>query len=694
VERPVDDLTLDEAGAEHKRLAEQIRQNDELYYSKDAPALSDADYDALRNRLLAIEAKYPELITPDSPSQKVGVTPAGGFSKVRHARPMLSLGNAFEDQDVQDFADRVRRFLGLGAEDGVELLAEPKIDGLSCSLRYENGRLVMAATRGDGQEGEDVTANVRTIDDVPPVLKGKGWPDVFEVRGEVYMTKPDFMKLNEAQEAAGKPRYANPRNSAAGSLRQLDSAITRSRRLRFFAWGWGDASDVPADRQSGMMALIASWGFQVNPELTVCDTVEKALGVYHKVGDIRASLPYDIDGVVYKVDRLDWQERLGMVSRAPRWAIAHKFAAERATTILHKIDIQVGRTGALTPVAKLEPVTVGGVVVQNATLHNEDEIRRKDIREGDTVIIQRAGDVIPQVVAVILDKRPKDSAEYEFPHVCPVCGSHAEREEGEAVRRCTGGLICEAQRVERLRHFVSRDAFDIEGLGEKQIAAFWRDRRIDTPADIFRLAESEKTSLKRLDMTEGWGKTSVANLFAAIDARRIIGLDRFLYALGIRHIGQENARILARHYLSIGALLEATKAAQDADSEAYRDLLNVDGIGPKVAQALLDFFGEDLNLKVVNDLLQEITVTDFEPPQTESPVAGKTLVFTGTLEKMSRDEAKARAQAMGAKVAGSVSKKTDLVIAGPGAGSKLTQAQSLGVPVIDEDAWIELAGLG
>ena len=694
MERPVDDLTLEEVGAEHARLAEQIRQNDELYYSKDAPALSDADYDALRNRLLAIEAKYPELITPDSPSQKVGVAPAAGFSKVRHARPMLSLGNAFEDQDVQDFADRVRRFLGLGAEDVVELVAEPKIDGLSCSLRYENGRLVMAATRGDGQEGEDVTANVRTIDDVPAVLKGTGWPDVFEVRGEVYMTKPDFMKLNEAQEAAGKPRYANPRNSAAGSLRQLDSAITRSRRLRFFAWGWGEASAVPADRQSGMMTLIASWGFQVNPELKVCDTVEKALGVYHKIGDIRASLPYDIDGVVYKVDRLDWQERLGMVSRAPRWAIAHKFAAEQATTILHKIDIQVGRTGALTPVAKLEPVTVGGVVVQNATLHNEDEIRRKDIREGDTVIIQRAGDVIPQVVAVILDKRPKNSVAYEFPHVCPVCGSHAEREEGEAVRRCTGGLICEAQRVERLRHFVSRDAFDIEGLGEKQIAAFWRDKRIDTPADIFRLAETEKTALKRLDMTEGWGKTSVANLFAAIDARRTIGLDRFLYALGIRHIGQENARILARHYLSIGGLLEATKAARDADSEAWRDLLNVDGIGPKVAQALLDFFGEDLNLKVVNDLLQEIQVTDFEPPQTESPVAGKTLVFTGTLEKMSRDEAKARAQAMGAKVAGSVSKKTDLVIAGPGAGSKLTQAQSLGIQVIDEDAWIELAGLG
>ncbi len=693
MDQTVEDMTLEEAGAEHERLVGEIRRNDELYYNKDAPALSDADYDALRKRLLAIEARYPELVTPDSPSQQVGAAPSAGFSKVPHALPMLSLNNAFDDQDVTDFVDRVRRFLGLPAGETVEILAEPKIDGLSCSVRYEMGRLVMAATRGDGQEGEDVTANVRTIKDVPRTLKGEGWPDVFEVRGEVYMTKPDFLKLNEAQEAAGKARYANPRNSAAGSLRQLDPEITRSRRLRFFAWGWGEASATPSERQSGMMALIASWGFEVNPELTVCDSVERALGVYDRIGEMRAALPYDIDGVVYKVDRLDWQERLGMVSRAPRWAIAHKFAAEQAQTVLHKIDIQVGRTGALTPVAKLEPVTVGGVVVQNATLHNEDEIRRKDIREGDTVIIQRAGDVIPQVVAVVMDKRPKDAEEYEFPAVCPVCGSHAEREEGEAVRRCTGGLICEAQRKERLRHFVSRDAFDIEGLGEKQIAAFWHDRRIDSPADIFRLAETEKTSDKPLESQEGWGKTSVANLFAAIDARRHIGLDRFLYALGIRHIGQENARLLARHYLSMGVLREAMAAAQGAESEARRELLDIDGIGPKVAGALLDFFGEALNLAVVDDLLSQVEVTDFEPPKMDTSIAGKTLVFTGTLEKMSRDEAKARAQAMGAKVAGSVSKKTDLVIAGPGAGSKLAQAQALGIAVIDEDAWIELAAL-
>ncbi len=693
MEQPVEDMTLEEAGAEHERLVGEIRRNDELYYNRDAPALSDADYDALRKRLLAIEAKYPELITPDSPSQKVGTAPSAGFSKVRHALPMLSLNNAFEDGDVQDFIDRVRRFLGLPAEQAVEILAEPKIDGLSCSVRYEKGKLVLAATRGDGQEGEDVTANVRTIDDIPNTLTGKGWPEVFEVRGEIYMTKPDFLKLNEVQEAAGKARYANPRNSAAGSLRQLDSEITRSRRLRFFAWGWGEVSATSSERQSGMMAQIASWGFVVNPELEVCDSVEQALGVYHRIGEIRASLPYDIDGVVYKVDRLDWQERLGMVSRAPRWAIAHKFPAEQAQTVLHNIDIQVGRTGALTPVAKLEPVTVGGVVVQNATLHNEDEIRRKDIREGDTVIIQRAGDVIPQVVAVVIDKRPRDAKEFEFPTVCPVCGSHAEREEGEAVRRCTGGLICEAQRKERLRHFVSRDAFDIEGLGEKQIAAFWHDRRIDSPADIFRLAEIEKTLDRPLEATEGWGKTSVANLFAAIDARRHIGLDRFLYALGIRHIGQENARLLARHYLTMAALKEAMAAAQDPESEARRDLLDIDGIGPKVAAALLDFFGEALNLAVVDDLLSEVTVTDFEPPRMDTSIAGKTLVFTGTLEKMSRDEAKARAQAMGAKVAGSVSKKTDLVIAGPGAGSKLAQAQALGVVVIDEDAWIEMAGL-
>jgi DNA ligase (NAD+) len=685
-------MTFEEAAEEHARLADEIRAHDKRYYEKDAPSISDADYDALRARLVEIESRFPDLVTPDSPSQKVGTAPAAGFAKVRHARPMLSLGNAFDEEDVRDFGDRIRRFLGLGQDEPVELVAEPKIDGLSCSLRYEKGELVQAATRGDGQEGEDVTANVRTIEDVPARLKGKAWPDVLEVRGEVYMTKPDFLKLNENQEAAGKPRFANPRNAAAGSLRQLDSSVTKARPLRFFAWGWGEVSKLPRERQSTMMALIAESGFTVNPELTVCDTVEGVLAVYARIEEKRATLPYDIDGVVYKVDRLDWQERLGTVSRAPRWAIAHKFPAEQAQTVINHIDIQVGRTGALTPVAKLEPVTVGGVVVQNATLHNEDEIARKDIRVGDTVVIQRAGDVIPQVVSVVQEKRPKGAEPFEFPAVCPVCGSHAEREEGEAVRRCTGGLICAAQRVERLRHFVSRDAFDIEGLGEKQIAAFWRDKRIDTPADIFRLERHEASSDTPLRETEGWGEKSVANLFAAIEARRTVGLDRFLYALGIRHIGQENARLLARHYLSFQALREALEEAQDEESDARRDLLDIDGIGPKVAQALLDFFGEAHNREVVDDLLREITVTDFEPPATESPVAGKTLVFTGTLERMSRDEAKARAQSMGAKVAGSVSKKTDLVIAGPGAGSKLNKARDLGVEVIDEDAWLKLAG--
>jgi len=691
---PVAKLNELEAAAELAQLAKEIAGHDKRYHTEDAPTISDADYDALKRRNNAIEAKFPQLIRPDSPSRRVGYAPAEKFAKVTHGVPMLSLDNAFDDEDVRDFVDRVRRFLGLKEDDELVFTAEPKIDGLSASLRYEKGKFVLGSTRGDGEVGEDITANLKTLKEVPHALKGRGIPDVIEVRGEVYLTHAAFAQINEAQAKAGDKIFANPRNAAAGSLRQLDSTITAKRPLHFFAYTWGEASTVPGKTQSDVIAAFKDWGFVTNPLMKRCSTVEQMLAFYNDIGSKRAKLGYDIDGVVYKVDRLDWQQRLGFVSRAPRWATAHKFAAEQAETELLDIDIQVGRTGVLAPVARLKPVTVGGVVVSNATLHNEEEIARKDVRIGDTVVIQRAGDVIPQIVGVVDADRKGRGNPYRFPHKCPVCGSHAVREEGEAVRRCTGGLICPAQAQERLRHFTSRDAFDIEGLGEKQIAAFWRDKRVDSPADIFRLAEKEKTSLTRLEMMEGWGKTSVANLFAAIDARRNIGLDRFLYALGIRHIGQENARLLARHYLSIGALVEAAAAAQDPDSEARRELLDIDGIGPKVAQALLDFFAEAHNRAVVDDLLSQVTVLDFEPPKMDTSIAGKTLVFTGTLEKMTRDEAKARAQAMGAKVAGSVSKKTDYVVAGEEAGSKLEKALELGIPVIDEAALLSLLEQG
>ncbi|MDA0339183.1 MAG: NAD-dependent DNA ligase LigA, partial [Proteobacteria bacterium] len=539
----VDALSADEAAAEHAQLVQDIRTHDERYYNRDAPTVSDGEYDALRARLLALEAQFPDHCTPDSPSQRVGVSPTSAFSKVTHTKPMLSLGNAFGPDDLRDFVDRVRRFLGLDEADPVALMAEPKIDGLSASLRYEYGKLVVAATRGDGQVGEDITANVRTIGDIPQTLLGSNVPEVFEVRGEVYMAKPDFEALNRTQDENGKAPFANPRNAAAGSLRQLDPSITASRPLKFFPYSWGEVSERPRQLQSEMLTLFEEYGFSVNPERVLCGDFDGAIEAYERIEGMRASLPYDIDGVVLKIDRLDWQDRLGMVSRAPRWAIAHKFPAEQATTVLQAIDIQIGRTGSLTPVAKLEPVTVGGVVVSNATLHNEDEIARKDVRVGDTVVVQRAGDVIPQVVSVVLERRPEGSTPFVFPVVCPECGSHAEREEGEVVRRCTSGLICPAQRVERLRHFVSRNAFDIEGLGEKQIAAFWQDKRIDSPADVFRLERTNAEAPSPLQETEGWGEKSVANLFAAINERRVIGLDRFLFGLGIRHIGQENARL-------------------------------------------------------------------------------------------------------------------------------------------------------
>jgi DNA ligase (NAD+) len=612
---------------------------------------------------------------------------------------MLSLGNAFADEDVSEFVGRIRRFLKLADDDAVEITAEPKIDGLSISLRYENGKLMQAATRGDGQEGENVTRNCETIADIPRAVNADDFPSVFEVRGEIYMSHKDFADLNERQSQAGGKLFANPRNAAAGSLRQLDPAITASRPLRFFAYAWGQVDILPAETQRGVLDAFERWGFPVNPLTRVCESVDELLAHYHAIEEQRATLGYDIDGVVYKVNRLDWQERLGFVSRSPRWAIAHKFAAEKATTILEGIDIQVGRTGALTPVARLKPVTVGGVVVSNATLHNEDEIERKDIRIGDTVIVQRAGDVIPQVLGHVPDKRPADAVKYEFPKVCPACGSHAVREVNEktgkadAVRRCTGGLICPAQRVERLKHFVSRNAFDIEGMGDKVIQEFYDDGLIQSPQDIFTLAARNERALKKLKDREGWGDTSAKNLFAAIDERRAIALDRFIFALGIRHVGETTARVLARSYGSVGAFLEAMQAAQDHASEAYGDLVNIDGIGDVVARAVAEFFAEPHNLAVVRELADEhLDIQPLEAVASDSPVSGMTIVFTGALERMTRDEAKAMAERLGAKVAGSVSKKTDLVVAGPGAGSKLKKATELGVEVISEDDWFDRVG--
>ena len=678
-------LSPAQAKAELERLAAEIARHDRLYHRDDAPEISDAEYDGLRRRNDEIEARFPDLARPDSPSLRVGAAPSEAFAKVTHGRPMLSLGNAFGDDEVREFVERVRRFLGLGEGETVELVAEPKIDGASAALRYEQGRFVLGATRGDGQTGEDITANLRTLRDVPPELEGGGVPNVIEVRGEVYMAHADFAALNQARVAAGEPLYANPRNSCAGSLRQIDARVTASRNLHFFAYGWGEVSPPFAGNHGGALDRLADWGFKVNPEIRLCGDAEQALSVYTELAAKRASLGYDIDGVVYKVDRLDWQERLGMVSRAPRWAIAHKFPAEQATTTVRAIEIQVGRTGALTPVARLAPVTVGGVVVSNATLHNEDEIARKDIRVGDTVVVQRAGDVIPQIVEVVKEKRPKGAKPFRFPATCPVCGSHAHREEGEAVWRCGGGLVCPAQAVERLRHFVSRDAFDIEGLGEKQIAAFWADGLIRNPADIFRL-ETQKALIEAMP---GWQETSVNNLFKAIEeARRNVSLDRFVYALGVRHVGETTARLLARTYGSWEAFDRQMRAAGDRDSEAYGELIDIDGVGPKMADTIVDFFAEPHNLAAVDNLAREAAPADFEAPEGAAPLAGKTVVFTGAMAAMTRAEAKARAEALGAKVAGSVSKKTDFVVVGADAGSKAAKACDLGAAVMDEDAWL------
>jgi DNA ligase (NAD+) len=692
-----DALSPTQAKAELKRLAPEIAAHDARYYQEDAPAVSDAEYDALRARNAAIEARFPELVRTDSPSRRVGAPPVAKFAKVRHAVPMLSLGNIFADEEVAEFVNRVRRFLGLDAGAALAFTAEPKIDGLSCTLRYQGGQLVNGATRGDGFEGEDVTANVRTIADIPHRLGGNGNPDVCEVRGEVYMSHADFFALNERQAAAQKQIFANPRNAAAGSLRQLDPAITAGRPLKFFAYAWGEMSEMPEDTQSAMVRWLGSRGFAVNPLMQLCAGVDDMLAVYRDIEARRASLGYDIDGVVYKVDRLDLQERLGFVSRSPRWATAHKFPAEQATTILRDIEIQVGRTGALTPVAKLEPVTVGGVVVANATLHNEDEIARKDVRIGDTVHIQRAGDVIPQVLGVVLDKRPPDATPYEFPKVCPVCGSHAVREVNprtgreDVVRRCTGTLICPAQAVERLKHFASRLAFDIEGLGDKQIELFFAEGWIKEAADIFTL--EERNAEIKLQEQEGFGELSVKNLFAAIAARRRIALNRLIFALGIRHVGETNAKLLARHYGTIDNLRTSMEAASAGrDSEAYAELNAIDGIGEVLADAVVEFFAEPRNRDGLDRLLHHVTIEPMEETRSASPVAGKTVVFTGSLEQMTRDEAKAMAERLGAKVAASVSKKTDYVVAGPGAGSKLDKAREAGVAVLTEDEWFALVG--
>ncbi|MCY4547379.1 MAG: NAD-dependent DNA ligase LigA [Defluviicoccus sp.] len=680
-------LSREAAAAELERLSREIAHHDDLYHRRDAPEVSDAAYDALRRRNDAIEARFPDLVRDDSPSRRVGAAPSGGFAKVTHAAPMLSLGNAFDSGDVIDFYARIRRFLGLGEDEPVDIVAEPKIDGLSISLRYEDGRFVLGATRGDGSVGENVTRNLRTMDDVPDRLSCAA-PAILEVRGEVYMRRDDFLALNRGREEADEPPFANPRNAAAGSLRQLDPAITAGRPLRLFAYGLGEHDGAVGETHWEYLRNLEAWGFRVNPMAAPCNSAEDAIALHARIAARRADLDHDIDGVVYKVDRFDWQRRLGNVSRAPRWAIAHKFPAERAETVIEAISIQVGRTGALTPVANLRPVTVGGVVVGRATLHNEDEIERKDVREGDTVVIQRAGDVIPQVVAVVEAKRPSAAEPFVFPRRCPECGSLAQREEGEVVRRCTGGLICPAQAVERLRHFVSRDAFDIEGLGARHIEAFWREKLIERPGDIFRLAAHRTALVDR----EGWAERSVANLLAAIEDRRSIPFERLVYALGIPQVGQATARLVARQYRTLPAWRDAMLDAQDPEGEAYAELTDIDGIGPSVAADIVEFFREGHNQEAVADLEAELRIAPPEAVAAESPVSGKTVVFTGTLETMTRLEAKARAESLGAKVSGSVSRKTDYVVVGSDAGSKARKAAELGVAILSEQDWREMAG--
>ncbi|MFZ4541935.1 MAG: NAD-dependent DNA ligase LigA [Rickettsiales bacterium] len=675
--------TKADAAREIVVLSQEIRAHDKRYYQQDAPSISDAEYDKLRLRLMALEAQFPELVAADSPTQTVGAAPSETFSKVRHSKPMLSLDNAFSEEDVQEFDERVRDFLKLGAEDAVEYVCEPKIDGLSFTARYEHGKLVLGATRGDGEVGENITENLKTIRGFPQTIPSKA--AVIEVRGEVYMDRRDFAAMNDV--LPEDERFANPRNAAAGSLRQLDANVTRSRKLSYFVYGWGELSEPLATTRFAVIEALGKFGFTINTHTQLSATKEMMLKLYHELYAARPTLDYEVDGFVYKVNRLDYQERLGFKARSPRWAIAHKFPAEQAVTTINAIEIQVGRTGALTPVAKLTPITVGGVVVSNATLHNEDEIARKDVRVGDSVVIQRAGDVIPQVVRV-RDDLPRGPQAYVFPTTCPVCGAHAVREECEVARRCTGGLTCAAQAVERLKHFVGRDAMDIDGLGDKQVEAFFHEGLITNPADIFSLEKRDAQGLSRLKNREGWGEKSAGNLFAAIEKARTVSLARFIFALGIRHVGEETAKLLAKNFISFAQWREAMVSA-----DAREQLLAIDGIGETVADALIQFFAEPHNQTLLQQLADVLTVKPYEAPaRLDSPVAGKTVVFTGTLEKIGRKEAKSQVEALGAKVASSVSKKTDYVIAGADAGSKLKDATALGIAVLSEDEWLKLIG--
>ncbi|MGV8832032.1 MAG: NAD-dependent DNA ligase LigA [Devosia sp.] len=712
--KPIEELTEAEARADLQRLADAIAAADIAYHRNDAPEITDADYDALRRRNEAIEQRFPGLVLADGPSAAVGAAVAEGFAKVRHGIPMLSLGNAFDDADVADFVGRARGFFqkDLLRDPALKLYftAEPKIDGLSASLRYENGVFVRGATRGDGTEGEDITENLKTIGDIPHKLKGAGWPAVIEIRGEVYMSHAEFQRLKAHSAKFGGQDFVNPRNTAAGSLRQKNPEITASRKLNFFAYAWGETSAAPADTQFEAVQKFADWGFVTNPHMIRTDNTEELLAHYRSIEAQRATLGYDIDGVVYKLDDLELQRRWGFVARAPRWAIAHKFPAEQATTILTGIDIQVGRTGALTPVARLAPVTVGGVVVENATLHNEDYIaglgndgepirNGVDLRVGDTVIVQRAGDVIPQIVDVVLDKRPADAVAFQFPDTCPVCGSPAVREVNEKTgkvdskRRCTGELVCPAQAIEKLKHFVARDAMDIDGLGDRQVTQFYQEGRIARPADIFTLRARDERSMKKLKDVDGFGATSVKKLFDAIDARRQPELDRFIYALGIRHVGETTAALLAKTFGTMGKFRETAIEATHAEGDKHAVFPEIGGIGDTVRASVMAFFANDRNIQALDDLLAEVTPKDYVVTvSADSVVAGKTVVFTGSLERMTRSEAKAMAERLGAKVAGSISAQTDILVAGPGAGSKLKKAEELGVEVISEDDWFERVG--